>query len=241
MTRPRLDEADPGLLYLRVQALRRADRVLEAALLLRRAPRDAAALIDGDRWWDERRMVARRLLDAGMAKEAYALCDEHSAASIPSRVDAEFHAGWIALRFLNDPQTAARHFAAAAAVAANAAGDRPRRLLAGPRRRTSCGVADEAQRFYERAAAYPIAYYGQLARAEASMSRRSPFAPPSGLRDRRGARRGDARRRALYAARLDGFARSLAFDAARDLSRRTRNSPRWRKSCNSQRDGLASV
>ena len=41
----------------------------------------------------------------------------HAAASTEKRIEAEFHAGWIALRFLDDPATAAQHFADAAKVA----------------------------------------------------------------------------------------------------------------------------
>src|SRR5579883_541022 len=42
----------PGLLYARIEGLRRADRALEAAQLMRAAPKDPAALVAGDRWWD---------------------------------------------------------------------------------------------------------------------------------------------------------------------------------------------
>ena len=231
-------KADPGLLYLRIQALRRADRVLEAALLLRHAPRDAAALIDGDRWWDERRMVARRLLDAGMAKEAYTLCAEHSAISIPSRVDAEFHAGWIALRFLGDPQTAARHFAAAAAIAQTPLAIARAAYWQG-RAAEQAQRGDDARQFYERAATYPIAYYGQLAAQKL-------HAPALALRTPAGLATGDARAEAtrvvalLYGAKLDGFARSLAFDAARTY-RDERQLAALADVVQSRRDGLASV
>jgi soluble lytic murein transglycosylase len=231
-------KADPGLLYLRIQALRRADRILEAALLLRRAPRDAAALIDGDRWWDERRMVARRLLDAGMAREAYALCAEHSAVSVPSRVDAEFHAGWIALRFLGDPQAAASHFASAADAAQSPLAIARAAYWQG-RAAEQAGRGEEAQRFYERAAAYPIAYYGQLAAQKLNI-------PTLALRMPSGLATGDARAEAtrvvavLYAAKLDGFARSLAFDAARTY-RDERQLAALAEVVQSRRDGLASV
>jgi soluble lytic murein transglycosylase len=205
-------KSDPALLYLRVQSLRRADRVLEAALLLRRAPR-AAPLIDGDRWWDERRMIARRLLDAGMAKDAYALCAEHSASSIPSRIDAEFHAGWIALRFMGDAKAAADHFAAAAAIAqtplsiARAAYWQGRAAEAAQR-------SEEAQRFYTRAAAYPVAYYGQLAAEKLRIPALTLRAP---LTVATGEARSEATRvvELLYAAKLDPYALSLAIDAAR--------------------------
>jgi soluble lytic murein transglycosylase len=204
---------DPALLYLKIQALRRADRVLEAAMLLRHASSDPAALIDGDRWWDERRMVARRLLDGGMAKDAYALCAEHSAVSASARIDEEFHAGWIALRFLGEPQIGARHFAAAAAIATKPLAIARAAYWQG-RAAEQAGDNDGARRFYERAAAYPIAYYGQLAAQklhQAVLALRAPSHVATG----------DARNEAtrvvalLYAARLDNFARPLAIDAAR--------------------------
>ena len=79
--------------------------------------RDPDILADGDGWWAERRLIARKLLDRGDALAAYAIVREHAAKSAEKRVDAEFHAGWIALRFLNHPATAARHFADAAKIA----------------------------------------------------------------------------------------------------------------------------
>ncbi|HYC24402.1 MAG TPA: lytic transglycosylase domain-containing protein, partial [Roseiarcus sp.] len=153
---------DPGLLYARIQGLRRADRVLEAALLMARAPHEASLLVDGDKWWDERRMIARRLLDGGLSKEAYKLCVAAAATSIPGRIDESFHAGWIALRFLGDPASAARHFAAAAAIAETPL-SRARSAYWQGRAAEQAGRPVEAREFYERAASYPIAYYGQLA------------------------------------------------------------------------------
>ncbi|WP_158813183.1 lytic transglycosylase domain-containing protein [Methylocapsa sp. S129] len=208
---PAAMKSQPGLLYVRIQTLRRTDRVLEAAALIRSAPRGAA--IDGDRWWDERRMVARRLLDGGLIKDAYALCAQHSAVSIPSRIDAEFHAGWIALRFLGDAQAGADHFAAAAAIAQTPLAIARTAYWQG-RAAEQAQRADEARNFYQRAAAYPIAYYGQLAADKLHIPALTLRAPAS-------VAVGEARNEAtrivelLYAAKLDGFARSLAFEAAR--------------------------
>jgi soluble lytic murein transglycosylase len=208
---PAAMKSDLGLVYVRVQTLRRADRVLEAALLIKNAPR-VAAFVDGDRWWEERRMVARRLLDGGLNKDAYALCAQHSAVSIPSRVDAEFHAGWIALRFLGDSERAAGHFAAAAAVAETPLAIARAAYWQG-RTAEQARRADEAQKFYERAAAYPIAYYGQLA-GEKLHRPALPLRTPANLPI--GAARNEATEIVdlLYGAKLDGYARGLAFDAA---------------------------
>jgi soluble lytic murein transglycosylase len=234
---PAAMKAEEGLLYVRVQALRRADRALEAALLIRNAPHQVAP-IDGDRWWDERRMIARRLLDGGLKQEAYRLCAEHAAQSIPSRVDAEFHAGWIALRFLGDAHAAAAHFAIAANIAltplaiARSAYWQGRAAEQGQR-------ADEAQHFYERAAAYPIAYYGQLAAEKLHKSTLTLRAPANVALDET---REEATRivELLYAARLDGYARALSYDAARAY-RDEAQLGALAAVASARRDGLASV
>jgi soluble lytic murein transglycosylase len=205
----------PGLLYARIQGLRRADRVLEAALLLRNAPHDPAKLVAGDRWWDERRMIARRLLDAGMSKEAYGLCAARAAVSVVDRIDEAFHAGWIALRFLNDPATAADHFASAASLAETPLSAARAAYWQG-RAAEQAGASEEARTFYERAAAFPIAYYGQIAAKRLGRS-------VAALRVSAPAARADARNEAtrvaelLYAAKLESFARPLAIDAARSF------------------------
>jgi soluble lytic murein transglycosylase len=234
---PAAMKAEQGLLYVRVQALRRADRALEAALLIRNAPHQVAP-IDGDRWWDERRMIARRLLDGGLKQEAYRLCAEHSAQSIPSRVDAEFHAGWIALRFLGDTQAAASHFAIAADIALTPLAIARSSYWQG-RAAEQAQRGDDARRFYERAAAYPIAYYGQLAAEKLHKATLTLRAPASAALD-------DAREEGtrivelLYAARLDGYARSLAYDAARTY-RDEAQLAALAAVATARRDGLASV
>jgi soluble lytic murein transglycosylase len=208
-------QSDPGLIFARVQDARRANRTAEAAAWIALAPRDPAALIDPDKWWTERRMVAREWLDRGAFKQAYDLCAGAAAVSVPAKVDAEFHAGWIALRFLNDPAAAAGHFEQASAVAltplAHARADYWRGRAA-----EALNKPGEAQQDYERAAAYPIAYYGQLAARK--LGRETAIAP----RARPAAATGDARAEAArivelyYDAGLDDFAASLAFAAARN-------------------------
>ena len=155
-------KGDPGLLFARIQSLRRADRVVEAAALLNGAPRNDATQIVGDRWWGEQRIVARRLLDLGRAGDAYALCARHMAASMPAQTDAEFLAGWIALRYLDRPIDAVAHFAAAGRFAATPWSISRADYWQG-RAAEALHRPDDAQDFFERAAAYPIAYYGQLA------------------------------------------------------------------------------
>jgi soluble lytic murein transglycosylase len=76
------------------------------------APRDPARLYNVDEWWIERRLAARNMIDLGEYKTAYLIARD---AALPTRdiykTEQEFTAGWIALRFLRDPATAAQHFA----------------------------------------------------------------------------------------------------------------------------------
>ncbi|WP_430910880.1 transglycosylase SLT domain-containing protein [Methylobacterium sp. sgz302541] len=156
---------DSSYIFSRAQYLRRADKPAEAAAVLATAPSNGEVLVDGDEWWVERRIVARKLLDLGDARTAYTVADAHSARTVEKRIEAEFHAGWIALRFTNEPAVATAHFDRALAIAetpislARAAYWRGRAAEA-------AGETDRARGFYEKAALQPIAYYGQLARAK---------------------------------------------------------------------------
>jgi soluble lytic murein transglycosylase len=205
-------QKDAGLLFARVQDARRANRAREAAGWLALAPTDPAALIDPDAWWSERRMVARELLDVGDPRQAFALCAAAAPASVPAKVDAAFHAGWIALRFLGEAGEAAKRFDVAVAVAATPLSIARAGYWRG-RAAEALGRADEARRFYERAAAFPIAYYGQLAAerlGRGALVLRAPAAVAAP------AARDEATRVVawLYAAGLDDLANALAQAAA---------------------------
>ncbi|WP_424131917.1 hypothetical protein [Roseiarcus sp.] len=113
MTVPPPLRNDPGLLFARIQDARRSNRAYEAAVLLELAPQDREALVNSDRWWSERRKVAGELLDLDEPRLAFELCDNTVRPDDPAnQVDANFFAGWIALRFLNDAR--AQQFALSA-------------------------------------------------------------------------------------------------------------------------------
>ncbi|MGB7974841.1 MAG: lytic transglycosylase domain-containing protein [Roseiarcus sp.] len=205
---------DPGLLFSRIQYARRAGRVYEAAVLLSLAPHDRAAVVSPDRWWSERKMVARALLDLDEPRLAFEVCDQAVRPDTSeAQVDAAFHAGWIALRFLNDAPSAAKRFAIAAEAAENPLSVARAAYWQG-RAAEAMGDSDGAKGFYARAASVPIAYYGQLA-AQRLGETRLAFRAPAAAAE--GERRDEAVRavQALYADGLDDVAAPLAFDAAR--------------------------
>src|SRR5262249_57020787 len=72
---------------------------------------DLDEIHDGEEWWVERRIMARKLLDMGDARSAYRVVAEGAEPTKEnSRIERHFMAGWIALRFLDEPETAATHF-----------------------------------------------------------------------------------------------------------------------------------
>ena len=136
--------------------------------MIETAPREAAALIDGDAWWTERRIVARKLLDSGDAATAYRLAAGHAAQGSRWKVEAEFHAGWIALRFLDggagDARLAKIHFDRAAAAAESPQSIARAAYWQG-RAAEQLGDDRASRAHFRRAAEVGTSFYGQLARA----------------------------------------------------------------------------
>ncbi|MEH2570510.1 lytic transglycosylase domain-containing protein [Bradyrhizobium sp. AZCC 2289] len=163
---PRELHGDTGYIFAKIQLLRREEKFAEAAQLMMSAPKDAARLYNVDEWWIERRLLARKMLDTGEHRTAYLIARD---AALPARdiykTEQEFTSGWIALRFLNDPATAAQHFARIGVGSVN-----PTALARGGywqgRAAEAAGRAQEARAAYTRAAEQSTSYYGQLARAK---------------------------------------------------------------------------
>lgn len=176
---PSSARGDAGYIFARVQWLRKNDQVEEAGRLILTAPKDPAAMVDLDQWWMERRLLVRKLLDEQDAQTAYRVARE--APSPPKgnyRVDQHFTAGWIALRFLHDPATAAQHFASI-----NEGTNNPHALARGGywqgRAAEAMGQRSQAKAFYETAAQYTATYYGQLARGRLGLTDLGLRGPPS--------------------------------------------------------------
>jgi soluble lytic murein transglycosylase len=65
-----------------------------------------------EKLWAELKRAARLSLDKGEISVAYRLAANHGATSGDAFVEGEWLAGWISLRFLQDPTTALKHFTA---------------------------------------------------------------------------------------------------------------------------------
>ncbi len=157
---------DPGYIFSKIQLLRREEKFAEAAQLMLNAPKDPGRLHNLDEWWIERRLLSRKMLDVGERRTAYLIARD---AALPARdiykTEQEFTAGWIALRFLTDPATAAQHFARIGVGSANPTALARAGYWQG-RAAEAAGRSQEARAAYTAAAAQSTSYYGQLARAK---------------------------------------------------------------------------
>lgn len=150
-----------GYVFAQAEYLRKQEKFSDAAALMMKAPSDRNALVDPDAWWAERRVLSRELVDQGDMKTAYKVVAAHAAESAANAADAEFHAGWYALRGLNDPNTAARHFARIADLAQGPMSLSRAYYWLG--RAAEAGGPGSAKDHFTRAASYGTTFYGQLA------------------------------------------------------------------------------
>ena len=102
---------DWGIVFHKVQQLRRANKVEEAAKLLSTASLDPSVVANLDDWWIERRGLAYLALKANNPKLAYEIVRDAGPLSANELNDQTFMAGWIALRYLKDVKQAEKHFA----------------------------------------------------------------------------------------------------------------------------------
>lgn len=151
---------DPSYLYLKVKRQRKQRNYAAAATLLGSAPPDIEARVDPGAWWVEARIVSRGLMDEGDAKRAYSLAASHLATEVSDIVEAEFHAGWFALRGMKDAAAAEGHFKTL--LAASPKAHDQARALYWLGRTAEMRKDPEARAYFKRAAHFPATFYGQL-------------------------------------------------------------------------------
>ncbi|MEE9250984.1 MAG: lytic transglycosylase domain-containing protein, partial [Alphaproteobacteria bacterium] len=152
---------DPGLVYERLRWRRRKGRDEDARALLENPPQD---LVRPGAWWIERGVLARRALKQGEISIAYRLARDHQQTSGVMFAEAEWLAGWIALRFLEDSEDALRHFTALYENVRFPISLARGAYWAG-RAAEAKGDTALAQEWYAKAARHFTTFYGQLAEA----------------------------------------------------------------------------
>lgn len=175
---------DAGLVHDRVYWRRIKGKNEGARDLLLDSHIDGRLVERPDRWWQERHLQARRALREGRYEIAWRLAAEHGLLDghetdeveigddVPAELaldrraqiaDAEWLAGWIALRFLDRPAVALTHFTTMYGVVGYPVSLARGAYWAG-RAADRLGDAALAARWFDEAARYPTTFYGQLAR-----------------------------------------------------------------------------
>ena len=167
---PKAQAGDPGLAYDRFIWRMKKDLYDEALELILERSKSAETLGRPEAWAERRAVLARYLMRTGDPKDAYRVAANHhlpTDSGASAYADLEFLAGFIALRRLNDPATAEKHF---------------QHLLAGvstpislARAHYWIGRAQEAAGkdgsvSYKAAAAHQTAFYGLLAAERLGLS-----------------------------------------------------------------------
>ena len=206
---------DPGLTHERARWRRRKRDYTAVAELL--DPPDPA-LTQPARWWPLRHWTTRQALAAGDVSTAYRVAAGHGLESGLGFAEGEWLAGWIALRFLDQPRDAYRHFqrlrmgvSSPISLARSTfwAGEAARVLAA---RDPAEGWDEAGQGWYRLAAEHGGSFYGQLARGrlgDAAAPDPPRRAPP-----------GEARRKAFDARELVRVVRMLGELGERKLQER---------------------
>jgi len=159
--------------YALVRYLRKLERYSKARTILATVPADAATGAGADAWWIERRIVVRHSVGIqrrDTVKSAYQIAKAHGSATGANAVEGEFLAGWIALRWLKDPETALRHFTKLEKIAESRT-EKARAQYWMGRSYGDLGDKAKAREVYGRAAEHATVYYGQLAREKIGLGK----------------------------------------------------------------------
>lgn len=150
---------DAGLIYERIkwrQARGLTDGVLE---LLKKLP----AQVDyPEKWWKIRKKYVVDLIQQKRFLEAYYIARDHSVKLDRTMIaEAEWYAGWMALRFLKNKKAALGHFKRIYDVS-----QAPISIARGAywmgRTYEAMGNRVDALKWYREGAKYPVVFYGQL-------------------------------------------------------------------------------
>lgn len=161
--------ADPGLAFDRF-TWRIKNRLRDDAKdLLLSQSRNPGGLGFPDRWASQRRSMAREEMRTGSAERAYSMASLHQLSEGGHFADLEWLSGYIALRYLKDPELALYHFdrlqaAVRTPISLGRAGYWRGRALDG------LGRKDAAQAAYAEGGLHQTTFYGLLAAEKAGLS-----------------------------------------------------------------------
>ena len=171
-----------GLKYERLRWRLQKGKYYSALEILNELGED---LVQPTLWWKKREMVVRFLLKKGEANKAYLVARDHKIntdndKNIIAYSEAEWIAGWIALRFLKDSKVAEAHFKNMYKVVRFPI-SRSRGAYWIARANEALAATKEeiaiTDTWYRRAAFHSTTYYGQLSSTRLQLKRGVIFSP----------------------------------------------------------------
>ncbi|MCX7558496.1 lytic transglycosylase domain-containing protein [Sulfitobacter sp. F26204] len=165
---PPAQAKDPGLQKDRFEWRIRKGLVQDAKELLIEHSTGPDALGVPEAWANRRRALARGEMRSGDPRRAYAMASLHFLESGSNYADLEWLSGYIALRFLDEPEAALQHFlnhdsAVRSPISQGRAGYWQGRAL------EALGKTEEAALAYAMGAEYQTSFYGLLAAERAGL------------------------------------------------------------------------
>ncbi len=156
------ERKDSGVLHAATRYFRRRDAETTAITYAALGPISPEAIRNPESWWVERRLLMRWALKNAKYQDAYNMAAFSGLREGASFSDAEFTAGWIALRFLHQPKRAREHFAFLDANVTAPISKARAQYWIGRTWEAEDNI-ENAHRYYAVASAWPFTYYGQLA------------------------------------------------------------------------------
>ncbi|MBA3813142.1 MAG: lytic transglycosylase domain-containing protein [Alphaproteobacteria bacterium] len=152
-----------GLLYEKTKWHRKRSEYKQAEQILVKA---SISPLYAEKWWKEQNYIARELIALQEFGAAYKVVKPHNIQpGVDAFSEAEWFAGWLALRFLDKPDVALAHFKTLSAHVKGAISKSRGAYWVG-RAYEHKGENELAEKAYAKAACYKTTYYGQLAAAK---------------------------------------------------------------------------
>jgi soluble lytic murein transglycosylase len=166
--------SDMGMKYALTRFYRKKEQYGKARTILAGVSGDAAAMVDAEAWWMERKIVTLHSVGPKHSDSwsaAYQIARNHGQAKGDGALEAEFMAGWVALRYLKKPEVGMKHFVKLQDIAESRT-DKARAAYWIGRSYLAMGDKATAQLAFKDASQYSTVYYGQLAREQIGMGNR---------------------------------------------------------------------
>ena len=160
---PQYLKEDPGLIYDRIKWRRKKARFDDALTLINQSASDS--LERNQYLAKERLSIARDKIQDKEFKTAYEILKDHRLKEGSDYAEIEWHLGWLALSFLNQPDAALAHF-----LKMNAAVSYPiskaRAAFWIGKTYKKLGQVNQANTWFKTGAQYGTTFYGQLSHKE---------------------------------------------------------------------------